>query len=227
VALQQATLAYDAAKAEYNALANGPTQQDIAVAQAGVVEAQAALNQLLAGSTPEQIAQAQADVANAEAALAGLKAGATEAQLAIAQAGVQAAQAELQGAQAELAKTQLSAPFSGVVGAVQVEAGEYVSPGMTVAALGDTSDWQVETDDLTEIDVVRVEVGQPVEISVDALPEEEYQGQVVRVQPQSETKAGDVTYTVLIDITQGDKARLRWGMTTFVDIDVDETLAQK
>jgi len=95
------------------------------------------------------------------------------------------------------------------------------APGLAVVALGDTVDWRVEADALTEIDVVRVEVGQPVEISVDALPDAEYKGEVARIQPQSETKAGDVTYTVLIDITQGDTTRLRWGMTTFVDIQVE------
>lgn len=227
VALQQATLAYDAARAEYEALVKGPTEQEIAVSRAAVAEAQTGLDRVLAGATPEQIAQTQADVVNAEAALARLKAGATQEKVAIAQAGVQAAEAGVQAAEAELAKSQLRAPFSGVVGAVQVDEGEFVSPGVEVVALGDTTEWRVETDDLTEIDVVRVEVGQPVEISVDALPEAEYQGKVARIQPQSETKAGDVTYTVLIDITEGDTAQLRWGMTTFVDIEVDDSMVGK
>jgi HlyD family secretion protein len=227
VALQKATLAYEAAQADYDALANGPTPQEVAVARAGVAEAQAALNKALAGATPEQVAQTQADVANAEAALARLEAGATPAQLAIAQAGVQAAQADVLAAQAELDKSRLAAPFAGVVGAVKVEEGEMVGAGTSVLSLGDTGQWQVETDDLTEIDVVRVAVGQPVEISVDALPEESYRGQVVRIQPQSETKAGDVTYTVLIDLTDGDTGKLRWGMTTFVDIETEPSLVQK
>ncbi|MCB0156101.1 MAG: RND transporter, partial [Anaerolineae bacterium] len=84
--------------------------------------------------------------------------------------------------------------------------------------------WQIETDDLTEIDVVRVEVGRTVSISVDALPDVEFEGEVVRIKPQSETKAGDVTYTVLIDITKGPVEKLKWGMTTFVDIDADPNL---
>ena len=35
---------------------------------------------------------------------------------------------------------------------------------------------------------------------------------------------GDVTYTVLIDITAGDTSQLGWGMTTFVDIEVEPNL---
>jgi multidrug resistance efflux pump len=93
--------------------------------------------------------------------------------------------------------------------------------GQQVIAIGDFSKWQIETDDLTEIDVVDVQPGAKVSISVDALPEEEFEGEVVRITPQSETKAGDVTYTVLIDITQGNTSRLKWGMTTFVDIEAD------
>jgi multidrug efflux pump subunit AcrA (membrane-fusion protein) len=91
-------------------------------------------------------------------------------------------------------------------------------------SFGDTSRWQIETDDLTEIDVVNVQPGASVSISVDALPGEEFEGKVVRVTPQAETKAGDQTYTVLIDITKGDTSKLRWGMTTYVDIKIGPEL---
>ena len=74
--------------------------------------------------------------------------------------------------------------------------------------------------------MVDVQVGAPVSISVDALPGEEFSGKVVRITPKAETKAGDQTYTVRIDITEGDTSRLRWGMTTFVDIETDTELAQ-
>ncbi len=231
VALQQATLAYEAAQADYEKLLNGATDEDIAIARAGVKEAQAALDKVKAGATPEQIAQAQAQVAQAEAALAQVLAGATDEQIAVSEAGVQAAEASVENAAAgvasaevELEKTELSAPFAGTVSSVNIERGEMVSAGAPVVSMGDTSKWQIETDDLTEIDVVNVEPGATVSISVDALPDEEFEGVVVRIKPQSETKAGDVTYTVLIDITSGDTSKLRWGMTTFVDIEVGPEL---
>lgn len=231
IALQQATLDYEAAQAEYDKLVKGATDEDIAVARASIKEAQAALAKVKAGATPEQIAQAQAEVARAEAALAQVLAGATDEQIAVAAAGVQSAEAGIQTAQArlksvetELAKTELVAPFAGTISALNVDPGEIVSPGVSVISLGDTSRWQIETDDLTEIDVVNVQAGAKVTISVDALPGETFEGQVVRITPKSETKAGDVTYTVLIDITRGDTSRLRWGMTTFVDIEVEPEL---
>ncbi len=108
-----------------------------------------------------------------------------------------------------------------MISSLKIDEGEIVQAGTTAISLGDISRWQIETDDLTEIDVVHVQEGAKVNISVDALPGEEFEGEVVRITPKSETKAGDVTYTVLIDITSGDTSRLRWGMTTFVDIEVD------
>lgn len=227
IALQQATLDYEAIQADYEKLVNGAAKEDIAIAQAGVNEALAGLNKAKAGSTPEQVAQAQAEVARAQAALEQVLAGAKDEQVAIAEAGVMAAEAGLVTAEAgiasastELAKTELAAPFGGTVSSVNIELGEMVSAGAPVVSVGDTSKWQIETDDLTEIDVVNVEEGSKVSISVDALPGEEFEGVVIRIKPQSETKAGDVTYTVLIDITNGDTSKLRWGMTTFVDIEV-------
>jgi HlyD family secretion protein len=231
IALQKATLQFEAAQADYEKLVNGATGEDIAIVRAGLKEAQAALAKVEAGATAEQIAQAQAETVRAEAALAQLEAGATDEKIAIAEAGVTSAEAGIEtaeasilSAQTELAKAELKAPFAGTVGALNVEEGEYVSPGAPAVSIGDTSRWQIETDDLTEIDVVNVNVGAKVSISVDALPGEEFEGVVVRIRPKSETKAGDVTYTVLIDITQGDTLPLRWGMTTFVDIEVEPEL---
>ncbi len=224
IALEKATLEYERAQAEYDKLVNGATGEEVAVARAQLNEAQAALNKVLAGSTPEQIAQAQAGVAEAQAALERTKAGPTDEQIGVAEAAVNNALVALESARVDLEKTQLNAPFAGTVGMVNVEEGEIVQPGANLVSLGDTTNWQIETDDLTEIDVVDVRVGAPVQISVDALPEEDFSGRVVRIQPKSETKAGDVTYTVLIDITEGPTSRLKWGMTTFVDIEIDADL---
>ena len=99
-----------------------------------------------------------------------------------------------------------------------------ISSGIGVIALADMSGWQIETDDLNETEVVGVKIGSPVSFTIDALPNETFQGKVVRITPKSETKSGDVTYTVLIDITAGNTASLRWGMTAFVDIDISPDL---
>ncbi len=209
LALEQATLDYEAAKAQYERLVNGPTAEEIAVARAGVAEAEAALAAAKAGPTAEAIAVAEAGVAQAEAGMAE------------AQAAVASAQATLDTAKAALAHFDLTAPFPGTVGRVGVAVGEFAAPGVPVISLGDTSAWYVETDDLSEVDVVQVAVGQSVRVTVDAIPDREFRGVVTEVAPRSETKRGDVTYTVTIELTDAGDAPLRWGMTAFVDINVE------
>ena len=206
LALEQATLDYQAAKTQYNRLKNGPTAEEIAVARAGVAEAKAALATVQAGPTKETIAVAEAGVKQAEVGVAQ-----AEAALAI-------AQAALTTAQKALAHFELAASLSGTVGRVSIDVGEFVSPGAAVISLADTSQWTVETDDLSEVDIVNVALGQPVKVTVDALPDKEFEGVVSAITPRSETKRGDVTYTVTVDLTGAADAPLRWGMTAFVDI---------
>jgi hypothetical protein len=59
-------------------------------------------------------------------------------------------------------------------------------------------------------------------VSVDAITDREFNGIVTEVAPRSETKRGDVTYTVTIELTDADDAPLRWGLTAFVDITVED-----
>jgi multidrug resistance efflux pump len=228
IALEQATLAYEAARARYEKLLNGPTAEEIAIARAGVTEAEAALAAAKAGATAEAVAVAEAGVQEAEAALATVRAGATEEEIAIAEAGVAEAQAGLSSAQSayEIAKSnladyQLVAPFAGTAARISVDKGEFVSPGVPVVSLSDASTWYVETDDLTEIDVVEVVIGQPAKVTIDAIPDREFNGVVTDIAPRSETKRGDVTYTVSIELTDVEDTPLRWGLTAFVDISVE------
>jgi HlyD family secretion protein len=228
VALEQATLSFQAAQARYERLLNGATAEEIAVARAGVGEAEAALAAVKAGPTKEAIAVAEAGVAEAEAALATVLAGSTDEEIAIAEAGVAeaeagltSAQAALEIAQSGLADFELVAPLAGTIARVSVEVGESVAPGTPLISLGNSSTWYVETDDLTEIDVVQVAVGQPVKVTLDAIPNREFSGVVTDIAPRSEVKRGDVTYTVTIELTDAAGAPLRWGLTAFVDINVE------
>jgi HlyD family secretion protein len=81
--------------------------------------------------------------------------------------------------------------------------------------LADFSQWVVETDDLTEIEVPEIAVGQMVEVTPDALPELQLSGRVESIGELYEEKRGDVTYTARILLDEGDE-RLRWGMTVVV-----------
>jgi multidrug resistance efflux pump len=93
--------------------------------------------------------------------------------------------------------------------------GEQVAPGNPVATLVDFSQWYIETDNLTEIEVVDVAVGQTVTIIPDALPEISLTGTVDSIDDFFVEKRGAVTYTARILVDEID-ARLRWGMTVVV-----------
>ncbi len=88
--------------------------------------------------------------------------------------------------------------------------------GQIVLTLADLSRMQVETTDLSERDVVRVAVGQPVLVLIDAL-QLELAGHVARIAPQATIIGGDVVYTVLVDLDE-QPPNLRWGMSADVEI---------
>jgi HlyD family secretion protein len=155
------------------------------------------------------VTQAQVSVTQAEAAVAQAQAGVTQAQ-----AGVAAAQNVLN-------RATLMAPFSGTVADVTVEVGEIVAVSQPIVTLADLSNWQVETTDLTELDIVNVKTGLPVDINVDALPDDVLHGTVSDIATVSSLTRGDVTYKVTIDLDEAAQFPLRWGMTVFVDVDVE------
>lgn len=208
-------------------LLGAPEEQaryQLQVAEEQLNLAQAQLDALLAGAgdrTPAAEAAAQAAREQRGIVLAELdllQAGDSVGELAAAKAVVQKAEAALAEAQAMLARTTVRAPFAGVVGNVHVREGEFLLAGNPIVTLGDLNTLRVETTDLDEIDVGQVAVGQKVEIAFEGLPEQIFTGRVVRISPMSDSKAGGVNYTAIVEVDGLDPA-VRWGMTAFVDIE--------
>ena len=195
----------------------------VAAASAQRDAAQSELDLLLAGSQAEQIAIAEAGVAQARAALAEAQAARASAEASIrqAEAQVSGAQAALTAAQTALDNRTLTAPFAGTVADIGVTVGEVVSAGVPAAVVADFSGWLVETTDLTELDVVGVAVGYPVEVRPDALPDQLLTGVVTDIATTSQELRGDITYTVTIQLDEAPDVPLRWGMTVFATIDTE------
>ena len=193
----------------------------VAVAQRDLAAAQLAL--LNAGARPEQVRLAEIGVEQARLGLTRAEVATEQANAAVSQAasGVQRAQAALDEAQNALDRMTLTAPFAGTVGAVLVEVGELVAPGVAVAQLADTTRWTVETTDLVELDVVYLEVGREAEVTLDALPGETLRGTVTEIGRVPELTRGDVTYPVRIALDDYPDLPLRWGMTALVSIDAE------
>lgn len=214
--LQKATIAYEAAQARLTDLENGATQAQIAAASAQVRQSQAQLNSLR-NSRPADIAVYQADVRQAQAQLDKLRKGTRPELLAQAEANVAAATAALQQQLVALSKLELRAPFTGTVASLDVTLGEQVTQGVPVLRLANLEQLQLETEDLTELQVVLIQEGDEATVSFDAIPDLTMTGTVTRIRPFGETSSGDIVYRATIALPQADP-RLRWNMTAVVTL---------
>jgi multidrug resistance efflux pump len=136
---------------------------------------------------------------------------AAEAQVAQAQAGLDIAQATLQD-------SRLAAPFDGTIALVSIEPNQSVQAGATAILIGNLSKLEVETTDLAEVDVVKVQIGQTANVTADAYADRIFKGQVARIASSSSDRRGDKVFKVIIALGDDAVNVLRWGMTTKVDI---------
>lgn len=134
---------------------------------------------------------------------------------AAAQARLATANASIASAEAALAALELKASMDGTVIDLELQPGQRVTPGEPVITLADVSQWVVVTTNLTENGVVAVEVGQPVEVRLEAVPGLVLAGDVARIGARFEENQGDITYAVTVVLEESDPA-LRWGMTASV-----------
>ncbi len=190
-------------------------------AQAATTAAELRLNQLKSGSanyqaTAAEIDAAQARLTAAQAQMTELTAEANGQPNPTYAAAIQQAEAVLHAAQTAAADTELRAPFAGNIAQLKLKAGETAAPGAPAAILADLSGWQVKTDDLTEIKVPGVRIGQPVVVTFDALPDAKLKGVVESIGILNQTNSGDIVYPVTIKLLDGDP-QLRWGMTASVE----------
>ncbi len=161
--------------------------------------------------------EAEANLALAEADHEKLvaNAGLDPDQLATLEAQFAAAEAAVKSAQAAVDALTLKATMPGMVVDVSLTKGQQVAAGEMVMAVADYSKWIVETDSLTETEVVDVSEGQEVDVVLDALPDTILKGIVTHINERYEEKRGDITYTVTVELSETDPL-MRWGMTAAV-----------
>jgi len=167
-------------------------------ATAEVEQAQLQLDQLPPDASPGQIESVQANLRLAEAEL-------------------ELARSTLTDAQTALTQTEVRAPFAGTIADVGVEVGEQAIAGQTVISIGDMRGWLIETTDLSELEVVRVAVGDRATVTFGALPDLELEGTVDGIQVRGTNAEGGVVFAVAIRPDSHDPA-LRWGLSATVRI---------
>ena len=144
------------------------------------------------------------------------------AQLKQAQAAVAQTQAALQLAETNLAYTTIRSPVDGVVIARNVDEGQTVVASFTSQTLfviaTDLKQMQVEAD-VPEADIGKIKDGQPVRFTVDAYPDQDFEGKVSEVRLSAAIQQNVVTYPVIIKAPNPDE-KLLPTLTANVSVEV-------
>lgn len=177
-----------------------------------VVQKEDALVQLETTLLNADISRAEYALAAAEAELKILqRRGADEQTRNVAAAKIDIAKSDLESARYRLTQATLTAPFDGTIVDVQVMPGEVVSAGKVIITLADMRTMQVETLDLSETDVSRIDVGQPVQIHIEAL-NVDVDGVVRSIAWQATQLGENKVYEAIIKLSSQPEG-LRWGMS--------------
>ena len=84
--------------------------------------------------------------------------------------------------QARLAKTEIRAPFGGIIGLRSVSVGDYVKEGQDIVNLEEIDPLKVDFR-VPEVFLSQVKAGQVLQITMDALPDRTWPGQVFAINP--------------------------------------------
>lgn len=189
------------ATAQQNEMQNEIRNQDWQAAKAAVEQAHAELSLALANQ--QQQAVKQRDITAAQAQLEKTRAG-------------------LNSATTQLGYVTILAPRNGIVLQKYIEQGTIIASGRSsvvagtnIIQLGDVSRMFI-TCKVDETDVGSVEVGQQVDVKVDAYPNELFEGKVIRVDPQATVEQNVTTIPVKVEVLDPD-IRLKPGMNADCD----------
>jgi HlyD family secretion protein len=220
--LDSASERMNTVKSEYDA--------QLKAAEARLEQAKAALESAKANAVQADIKRkeamaARAALKQAEVALEAARSNARQVQIKAAdirtaRAEIVRSQAQVENARAQLDYTIIRAPRDGIILQKYVEVGTIITSGRSsfagtgqgtsIVQLGDCSRMFVEAS-VDETDIAQVEVGQTVEITLDAYPDELFEGIVRKINPQTVVEQNVTTIPVTVEILNPD-ARLKPGM---------------
>ena len=193
---------------------------DVTVAQQNVNQAQTALDKLRQPPTDADLAQAQSNVTQAQAALDALNAGPDALALQVAQTGVDQAEVSLKQAQLKLRQATIFAPFDGVITQVTVVPGQNIAGSGNPIQIADLNNLQVVTN-VSELDRARLKVGQEVQLTLEALSGVNLRGEVVSISPAGVTQQGVVNFPMTVRLINPDPS-IAPGMTANMNVIIEQ-----
>ena len=196
----------DIRKAEFNLeLANERVQaeatrdMDIELQNQRIVQAEESLK--LANANQKQIERKERDLETARSSL-------------------KRSQTQLELRQIEYDDTVIKAPLSGTILEKKVEEGQVITSrlsslaseeGQTIVTMADLATVYVVTE-VDETDIGKVEIGQPVTITVEAYPDTPFQGEVLKIAPQGVSLQNVTTFEVTSELKNVEATSTRQGM---------------
>ena len=135
------------------------------------------------------------------------------------QAAVESAQAQYQEAQVQFQDTIIKAPFAGIITQKYATEGAFVTPTTSASSTASATSTSILAiaeglevlAKVPEVDVGRIEVGQPAKIVADAYQGEVFRGEVKRVAPEAVVEQNVTSFEVLVTLFTG-QSKLRSGM---------------
>ncbi|ADI01017.1 MAG TPA: efflux RND transporter periplasmic adaptor subunit [Syntrophothermus lipocalidus] len=118
------------------------------------------------------------------------------------EARVRQAEASWKLAVNRLQAARIAAPCDGTILARTVEKGQFVSAGTALFTIGNLSSLEVQAD-ISEVDVLRLAVGQDVEITGEPLGTNKYRGRVKDIAPRAENKIKNQSEQTIVPVTIG------------------------
>ena len=171
-------------------------------------------------SYDSQIAQLKSTEATHDSNIAQLNA--AEAQYKTSLAQVKQSEASLDTVRLDLEHTRILSPVNGIVVSRNVDVGQTVAASFQTPTLfniaEDMTKMQIYSN-ISEADIGKIKVGQPVEFTVDAYPDTIFKGNVSEVRNAPITIQNVVTYDVVVKVDNSE-LRLKPGMTANVSISV-------
>ena len=184
----------------------------LAEAQAGVTQAEADFGRISTLWQQESITKPVYDGAKARVDAARAKVDGATAGIAAAKQRAASAGAQLNEAQIALSDTELRAPFDAILLERRVDIGTLVSPGTPAFTLADLH--QIKARFNAPDSALRLfRSGQVMQVTVDAFPNEPFQGRVLSVAPAADPKSRSFEITLAID---NPALKLRSGMIASV-----------
>ena len=238
--LDSAQAKVDQAQAAYdNAVANGAQdrlkQHDVAAASAAMKQAEASLKSAQANTAQDalkqdDVAAARASLKQAQASLEtaranALQVGMREKDITQALAQVKRSEAALSNARTQMSYTTITAPRDGIVIKKYIDPGSIVTAGRS--SIGGTGAGVALVDladisrmfalvNVDETDIAQISLGQEVDITIDAYPNDLFTGRVTKIAPQTVSEQNVTTVPVTVEIEAPD-LRLKPGMNVTCD----------